>query len=93
MRSWCWNRIPVEGNFGRTYDMVNSSVHNLTQHFSARLIVKEEQHETLVGIDVSAEQIVGEVTAHIQQHSARLHRAASFLRLLLSFTFLLVFIS
>ena len=40
MRGWCWDRIPVEGNFGRTYDLVNGSVHNLTQHFSARLIVK-----------------------------------------------------
>ena len=54
---------------------------------------QEEQQETLVGIDVSAEQIVEEVTANIRQHSARLHSAASFLRLLLSFTFVLVFIS
>lgn len=47
----------------------------------------------LVGINVSGEQIVEEVTSQIRQHSARLGQAFSFFRLLLSFTFLLVFIS
>lgn len=56
-------------------------------------LLQEEHHEMLVGINVSGEQIVEEVTSQIRQHSARLDQAFSFFRLLLSFTFLLVFIS
>ncbi|XP_035170454.1 E3 ubiquitin-protein ligase DCST1, partial [Oxyura jamaicensis] len=93
MHSWCWDRIPVEGNFGQMYDMLNTSVNNLSQHFSAKVVFQEEHQEMLVGINVSGEQIVEEVTSQIQQHSTRLGRAVSFFRLLLSFTFLLVFIS
>lgn len=119
MHSWCWDRIPVEGNFGQMYDMLNNSVNNLSQHFSAKVVIEvgahpihpvlgpgqdgawphappplqEEHHEMLVGINVSGEQIVEEVTSQIRQHSARLGQAFSFFRLLLSFTFLLVFIS
>lgn len=47
----------------------------------------------LLDANVSAEQLMQEVTAHLQEHSARLGRAVSFFRLLLSLTFLLVFIS
>ncbi|XP_050571776.1 E3 ubiquitin-protein ligase DCST1 [Cygnus atratus] len=93
MHSWCWDRIPVEGNFGQMYNMLNNSVNNLSQHFSAKVVFQEEHHEMLVGINVSGEQIVEEVTSQIRQHSAHLGQAISFFRLLLSFTFLLVFIS
>lgn len=47
----------------------------------------------LLGTGMSAEQLMEEVTSHLRQHSDRLGQAVSFFRLLLSFTFLLVFIS
>lgn len=47
----------------------------------------------LLGANVSAEQLMEEVSSHLQQHGARLGQAVSFFRLLLSCTFLLVFIS
>lgn len=47
----------------------------------------------LMGFNVSAEQLVQEVTAQLRQHGARLDQAFSFFRLLLSCTFVLVFIS
>uniref|UniRef100_A0A8B9N857 DC-STAMP domain containing 1 n=1 Tax=Accipiter nisus TaxID=211598 RepID=A0A8B9N857_9AVES len=84
MHSWCWDKIPVEGNFGQMYDLVNNSVSNLSQEFSASM---------LLGANVSAEQLMEEVTSHLQQHGAHLGQAISFFRLLLSCTFLLVFIS
>ncbi|KAM6037721.1 E3 ubiquitin-protein ligase DCST1 isoform 2-T2 [Theristicus caerulescens] len=36
--SWCRDRIPVEGNFGQMYDMVNNSVSNLSQDFSTSVV-------------------------------------------------------
>ncbi|XP_010562468.1 PREDICTED: DC-STAMP domain-containing protein 1 [Haliaeetus leucocephalus] len=93
MHSWCWDKIPVEGNFGQMYDLVNNSVSNLSQEFSASVVFQEEHHEMLLGANVSAEQLMEEVTLHLQQHGAHLGQAISFFRLLLSCTFLLVFIS
>lgn len=40
MNTWCRDKIPVEGNFGQTYDRVNDSVDNLNQDFSTRVVVK-----------------------------------------------------
>ncbi|XP_049661695.1 LOW QUALITY PROTEIN: E3 ubiquitin-protein ligase DCST1 [Accipiter gentilis] len=118
MHSWCWDKIPVEGNFGQMYDLVNNSVSNLSQEFSASVVfqvgvcplcpepgrgpdptsptvplLQEQHHEMLLGANVSAEQLMEEVTSHLQQHGAHLGQAISFFRLLLSCTFLLVFIS
>ncbi|KAM9264326.1 E3 ubiquitin-protein ligase DCST1 [Morus bassanus] len=93
IHSWCWNKIPVEGNFGQMYDLVNNSVSSLSQDFSANVVFQEENREMLLGANVSAEQLMEEVTSHLRQHSSHLGQAISFFRLLLSCTFLLVFIS
>ncbi|KAM9214667.1 E3 ubiquitin-protein ligase DCST1 [Leptosomus discolor] len=93
MHSWCWDKIPVAGNFGQMYDMVNNSIRNLSQEFTARVVLREEHREMLLGANVSAEQLMEDVTSHLQQHGDRLARAISLFRLVLSCTFLLVFIS
>lgn len=118
MKQWCKKNIPVDGNFGDTYDRVNSSVNSLGQEFSASIayqvgawascgclslvpvalpcpmapLPQEEHHKMLVGTEV-AEQLRKEVTSQLRQEGARLGLAISFFRLLLSFTFLFVFIS
>ncbi|KAM4644491.1 E3 ubiquitin-protein ligase DCST1 [Amazona ochrocephala] len=119
MNSWCRDKIPVEGNFGQTYDMMNSSVSNLSQEFSASVVfqvgatspahgtrlgwdlarptapVLQEEHREMLSVttNVSAEQLMEEVTSHLQEHSARLGQTFSIFRLVLSFSFILVFIT
>ncbi|KAM6226066.1 E3 ubiquitin-protein ligase DCST1 [Porphyrio hochstetteri] len=93
MRAWCWEKVPVEGNFGQMYDSVNSSVANLSQQFTASIVVREEHHEMLLGVNLSAQEVIQEVTSHLEQHRERLGLATSSFRLLLSCTFVLVFIS
>ncbi|KAM6309486.1 E3 ubiquitin-protein ligase DCST1 [Podargus strigoides] len=90
---WCRDRIPVDSNFGQMYDMVNDSVGSLSQEFTASVVTQEEHREMLLGANVSAERLIGEVTSQMRRHGARLDRAVSFFRLVLSFSFLLVFIS
>ncbi|XP_044846905.1 E3 ubiquitin-protein ligase DCST1 isoform X6 [Mauremys mutica] len=93
MHAWCRDKIPVEGNFGQTYDKVNGSVAGISQDFSAQLVVQHEPQDTLMGVNVSRERLTEEVTSHVRQQSVRLGQAISVLRLLLSCTFLFVFIS
>lgn len=40
MEIWCRKRIPVEGNFGQTYDSLNQSIHGLYGEFSANIDIK-----------------------------------------------------
>lgn len=40
MEIWCYKRIPVEGNFGQTYDSLNQSIHGLYGEFSANIDIK-----------------------------------------------------
>ncbi|XP_074927468.1 E3 ubiquitin-protein ligase DCST1 [Chelonoidis abingdonii] len=93
MHAWCRDKIPVEGNFGQTYDKVNGSVAGISQDFSAQLVVQHEPQDMLMGVNVSRERLTEEVTSHVRQQSVRLGQAISVLRLLLSCTFLFIFIS
>lgn len=40
MEIWCYKRIPVEGNFGQTFDSVNRSIYGLSGEFSANIDLK-----------------------------------------------------
>ncbi|XP_019412271.1 PREDICTED: DC-STAMP domain-containing protein 1 [Crocodylus porosus] len=90
---WCRDRIPVEGNFGQTYDKVNNSVNHLQQDFSAQLVIQEEHQDMLVGVNISREHLVAEVTATLRRHSAQLGTAMAVVRVLLSCTFIFIFVS
>ncbi|KAJ6656984.1 hypothetical protein lerEdw1_002985 [Lerista edwardsae] len=93
MNTWCRDRIPVEGNFGQTYDRVNGSVDNLNQDFSARVEVKEEHQTMLLGANISHEHLVDEINEQINENGSRLSTSMSVFRVILSCTFLFVFAS
>ncbi|XP_068942053.1 E3 ubiquitin-protein ligase DCST1 [Petaurus breviceps papuanus] len=91
MEPWCQNRIPVEGNFGQTYDSLNQSMQGLGGEFSAQIKIKKEKQTALLGINVSKTQLREEVRDYVDYQVAQLDRALGLLRILLSCTFLLVF--
>nr|XP_056708520.1 E3 ubiquitin-protein ligase DCST1 [Euleptes europaea] len=93
MHTWCRDKIPVEGNFGQTYDRVNGSVDNLNQDFTADLVVKEEHQAMLVGANISHEHLVEEVNEQVALHGGRISTSMSVLRVLLSCTFVVIFAS
>nr|KAF6413081.1 DC-STAMP domain containing 1 [Molossus molossus] len=90
MEVWCRSRIPVEGNFGQTYDSVNQSIHGLDGEFSATIDLKEEKQAGLLGLNTSWEHMSTEVQDYVRQQEAKLEWALGLLHVLLSCTFLLV---
>ncbi|XP_036906647.1 E3 ubiquitin-protein ligase DCST1 [Sturnira hondurensis] len=90
MEVWCRSRIPVEGNFGQTYDSVNQSVNGLNGEFSATIDLKEEKQAGLLGLSPGWEHVSTEVQDYVRGQEAKLERALGTLHLLLSFTFLLI---
>ncbi|XP_077776451.1 E3 ubiquitin-protein ligase DCST1 isoform X2 [Podarcis muralis] len=93
MHTWCRDKIPVEGNFGQTYDRVNDSVDSLNQDFTASLAVKEEHQTMLVGANLSHRHLVDEVNEEVAKQGERLSTSMSVLRVLLSCMFIIVFAS
>ncbi|KAM9243423.1 E3 ubiquitin-protein ligase DCST1 [Dugong dugon] len=90
MDVWCRNHIPVEGNFGQTYDSLNQSVHSLTGEFSANINLKEEKQAAVLGLNQSWEHMGTEVRNYVHSQEARLEWTLGLLQVLLSCTFLLV---
>ncbi|XP_031822551.1 E3 ubiquitin-protein ligase DCST1 [Sarcophilus harrisii] len=91
MSPWCQKRIPVEGNFGQTYDSLNQSMQGMKGEFSAQINIKKEKQTALLGINVSKAQLREEVRDYVEYQVSKLDGALGLLRILLSCTFLLVF--
>ncbi|XP_040855302.1 E3 ubiquitin-protein ligase DCST1 [Ochotona curzoniae] len=90
MGVWCRSRIPVEGNFGQTYDSLNQSVRGLDREFSADIDIKEEKQSGLLGLNMSWQHVSTEVRDYVERQEAQLEWALSLLHTLLSCAFLLV---
>ncbi|CAK6439469.1 unnamed protein product [Pipistrellus nathusii] len=90
MEIWCRSRIPVEGNFGQTYDSVNQSIQGLGGDFSATINFKEEKQAGLLGLNASWERVSTEVRDYVRRREAQLEWALGLLHVLLSCTFLIV---
>ncbi|KAH0515205.1 DC-STAMP domain-containing protein 1 [Microtus ochrogaster] len=91
MEIWCHKRIPVEGNFGQTYDSLNQSIHGLYGEFSANIDIKEEKQAAVLGLSTPWEHVSVEVRDYVRQQEAHLQWTVALLHALLSCTFLLVF--
>ncbi|CAO2598865.1 E3 ubiquitin-protein ligase DCST1 [Lemmus lemmus] len=91
MEIWCHKRIPVEGNFGQTYDSLNQSIHGLYGEFSANIDIKEEKQAAVLGLSTHWEHVSVEVREYVQQQEVHLQWTVGLLHALLSCTFLLVF--
>uniref|UniRef100_A0A452V194 DC-STAMP domain containing 1 n=1 Tax=Ursus maritimus TaxID=29073 RepID=A0A452V194_URSMA len=90
MEVWCRRRIPVEGNFGQTYDSLNQSIHDLEGDFSATIELKEEKQAAVLGLNRSWEHVSTELRDYVRHQEARLEWALGLLHVLFSCTFLLV---
>ncbi|XP_070622886.1 E3 ubiquitin-protein ligase DCST1 isoform X2 [Erythrolamprus reginae] len=94
MNTWCRDKIPVEGNFGPTYDRVNGSVEHLNQDFTASVVIQEEHQEMLVGANLTAQkELVENVNQQLHESGQSLATALTLLRVVLSCLFILVFAS
>ncbi|KAB0396284.1 hypothetical protein E2I00_015519, partial [Balaenoptera physalus] len=90
MEVWCRSRIPVEGNFGQTYDSLNQSIRGLEGEFSATINLKEEKRAGVLGLNTSWEHVSTEVRDYVRRQEAQLEWVLRLLHVLLSCTFLLV---
>ncbi|KAK1151515.1 E3 ubiquitin-protein ligase DCST1 [Acipenser oxyrinchus oxyrinchus] len=93
MTKWCKDKIPVEGNFGQTYDMLNDSVEHMGEEFSSSMVVKKTEQESLVGMKFNKAQITEDLKLKLNNKKTLLNNVMGFIQVLLSCTFVFIFIS
>ncbi|KAM4736516.1 E3 ubiquitin-protein ligase DCST1 [Anableps anableps] len=92
MTPWCREQIPVEKNFGQLFDQLNVSMAHLSREFLADVVVQEEQEQSLLE-GVLLEQVFTQaVRESLQNLTKTMAQVMKVLQLLLSFTFITIFI-
>nr|XP_046255963.1 E3 ubiquitin-protein ligase DCST1 isoform X10 [Scatophagus argus] len=91
MTPWCREQIPVEGNFGQLFDQLNLSVNLLSREFSTKLILQEQQQQSVFGGALLDQEFTQAVRGSFQKLTASFEKLLNALQLLLSFTFITIF--
>ncbi|XP_014876046.1 DC-STAMP domain-containing protein 1 isoform X2 [Poecilia latipinna] len=92
MTPWCREQIPVERNFGQLYDRLNISMDRLSREFRTEVMVQEEQQQSVLD-GVPLDRVFTEaVRESFQRLTKRMDQGVKVLQMLLSFTFVTVFI-
>ncbi|XP_043973264.1 E3 ubiquitin-protein ligase DCST1 isoform X1 [Gambusia affinis] len=93
MTPWCREQIPVERNFGQLYDRLNISMDHLSREFRTQVIVQQEEQQQSVLEGVPLDLVFTEaVKESFQRLMKRMDQGMKVLDMMLSFTFVTVFI-
>ncbi|XP_026140640.1 E3 ubiquitin-protein ligase DCST1 [Carassius auratus] len=92
MTSWCTEKIPVEGNFGQTFDKLNDSINRLAEHFTTDVVLEKLEQQSVFGVGILL-NFSKELSREFQEKSVIAQKIAGVIKFLLSFTFITVFTS
>uniref|UniRef100_A0A8C1JML6 DC-STAMP domain containing 1 n=1 Tax=Cyprinus carpio TaxID=7962 RepID=A0A8C1JML6_CYPCA len=92
MTSWCTEKIPVEGNFGQTFDKLNDSINRLAEHFTTDVVLEKLEQQSVFGVDILL-NFSKELSREFQEKSIIAEKITGVINFLLSFTFITVFTS
>ncbi|XP_030638977.1 E3 ubiquitin-protein ligase DCST1 [Chanos chanos] len=92
MTPWCREHIPVEGNFGQTFDRLNLSISRLAEEFTAKVVVQKLEQQAVLGVTVLKE-FTKELRKAFEEKMIVFEQIAEVVQILLSFTFITIFTS
>ncbi|XP_069074496.1 E3 ubiquitin-protein ligase DCST1 isoform X1 [Pleurodeles waltl] len=93
MTTWCKSKIPVEGNFGTTYDNVDSTLTNLSSQFEINMAVKKEERPLIPVVNISTPEMMEEVKSGISDKKTKLNKMLIILQAILALSVLLIFVA
>ncbi|XP_053351203.1 E3 ubiquitin-protein ligase DCST1 [Clarias gariepinus] len=93
MTPWCKEQIPVEGNFGQTFDKLSSSISKLGEQFTANLVLEKIEDQPILGSKVLRDDFREELVKAFKEASNTVKQIIGIVQILLSFTFITVFTS
>nr|XP_023990652.1 E3 ubiquitin-protein ligase DCST1 [Salvelinus alpinus] len=92
MKPWCREDIPVEGNFGQTFDKLNFSIDALSREFSTNVVLQEEEQQSVFGVSALQDFTEG-LSKAFEETKVILDQFLGLIQLLLSCTFITIFTS
>ncbi|XP_070986512.1 E3 ubiquitin-protein ligase DCST1-like [Oncorhynchus clarkii lewisi] len=93
MKPWCREDIPVEGNFGQTFDKLNFSIDALSREFSTNVVLQEEEQQSVFGVSALREDFTEGLSKAFEETKVILDQFLGLIQLLLSCTFITIFTS
>ncbi|XP_017335363.1 E3 ubiquitin-protein ligase DCST1 isoform X3 [Ictalurus punctatus] len=93
MTPWCKEQIPVEGNFGQTFDKLNSAISKLGEQFTTNVVYEKIEDQPMFGTTVFQDEFRKELTRTFKEKRNTIEQISRIMQILLSFTFITVFIS
>ncbi|KAK2854959.1 hypothetical protein Q7C36_006828 [Tachysurus vachellii] len=91
MTPWCKDQIPVEGNFGQTFDKLSSSISKLGEQFTTNVFLKKIEDQPLFGVKVFQDEFRKELTRSFEEKRNTVEQILEIIQILLTFTFIAVF--
>ncbi|XP_072535255.1 E3 ubiquitin-protein ligase DCST1 [Salminus brasiliensis] len=92
MTPWCKEEIPVEGNFGQTFDKLSSSINKLGEQFTTNVDLQKLDQQPM-NVTALQDEFRKELTRSFQEKRDTVKRISKIVQIVLSFTFITVFIS
>ncbi|KAA0703352.1 E3 ubiquitin-protein ligase DCST1 [Triplophysa tibetana] len=92
MTPWCTEKIPVEGNFGQTFDKLDYSINRLAEHFTTNAVFQKLEQQSVFGVNI-IQDFSKELSRVFEENAVIAERIAKVINILLSFTFITVFTS
>ncbi|XP_045070700.1 E3 ubiquitin-protein ligase DCST1-like [Coregonus clupeaformis] len=83
MKPWCREEIPVEGNFGQTFDKLNFSIDALSREFSTNVELQEEQQQSVFGVSALQEDFTEGLSKAFEETKVILDQFLGLIQLLL----------
>ncbi|KAL2084562.1 hypothetical protein ACEWY4_020080 [Coilia grayii] len=93
MTPWCREEIPVEGNFGQTFDKLNSSIDKLGAEFYTSVILQKVEQQTVFGLSMVQEDFSTELSKIFEEKKAIVEQLLELVHVLFSFAFIAVFVN
>ncbi|XP_031658918.1 E3 ubiquitin-protein ligase DCST1 isoform X2 [Oncorhynchus kisutch] len=93
MKPWCREDIPVEGNFGQTFDKLNFSIDALSREFSTNVVLQEEEQQSVFGVSALREDFTESLSKAFEETKVIMDQFLGLIQLLLSCTFITIFTS
>ncbi|CAH2327541.1 E3 ubiquitin- ligase DCST1 [Pelobates cultripes] len=93
VNAWCKQKIPIEENFGETFDKVDGTMNNMDNGFNTKEVVKKEEQSWLVGVGINPDKIKADIKENLNKKQSVMLKAGSFVQLVLSCTFVFLLFS
>ncbi|XP_062847764.1 E3 ubiquitin-protein ligase DCST1 [Trichomycterus rosablanca] len=93
MTPWCKDQIPVEGNFGQTFDKLSSSIDKLGEQFTTDVVLEKSDQQSMLAVTALKDEFRKELRTSFQEKRDLVNQIVKIVQILLSFTFITVFAS